>query len=54
MLERADRERLPVYLESSNPRNLTFYYRYGFEDWNERLDMPEGGPSMQKMLRPSP
>jgi GNAT superfamily N-acetyltransferase len=28
---RFDRERLPAYLESSNPRNISFYQRHGFE-----------------------
>jgi len=26
-----DREGLPAYLESSNPRNITLYLRHGFE-----------------------
>jgi len=26
-----DRERMPAYLESSNPRNITLYQRHGFE-----------------------
>lgn len=26
-----DRDRLPAYLESSNPRNITLYMRHGFE-----------------------
>jgi ribosomal protein S18 acetylase RimI-like enzyme len=30
MLARCDAERLPAYLESSNPANLTFYRRHGF------------------------
>jgi ribosomal protein S18 acetylase RimI-like enzyme len=29
-LERVDRERLPAYLESSNPRNIPLYERHGF------------------------
>ncbi len=51
MLARADREGVPVYLESSNPRNLTFYYRYDFEAWGERLLMPESQAPVQRMLR---
>ena len=30
-LETADRDRLPAYLESTNPRNLSLYRRHGFE-----------------------
>lgn len=30
-LERCDADRLPAYLESSNPRNIGFYERCGFE-----------------------
>ena len=30
-LEMVDRDHLPAYLESPNPRNLTFYERHGFE-----------------------
>jgi hypothetical protein len=53
MLARADAEQLPVYLESSNSRNLTFYGRHGFEPWGEVIRMPEGGPSVQPMWRPA-
>ena len=30
-LEQCDREGMPAYLESSNPRNIPLYQRYGFE-----------------------
>jgi GNAT superfamily N-acetyltransferase len=30
-LERFDRERVPAYLESTNPRNISLYRRHGFE-----------------------
>jgi GNAT superfamily N-acetyltransferase len=30
-LDRCDRERKPAYLESTNPRNIPFYRRFGFE-----------------------
>ena len=31
ILERCDREQLPAYLESTNPRNIPFYESLGFE-----------------------
>jgi GNAT superfamily N-acetyltransferase len=31
VLERCDRTRLPAYLESSNPDNIPFYLRHGFD-----------------------
>ena len=31
VLQRADEDRVAVYLESSNPKNLDFYRKYGFE-----------------------
>jgi len=50
-LQLVDRDRLPAYLESSNPRNLTLYLRHGFEVTG---DIPiEGGPSMTAMWRPA-
>jgi GNAT superfamily N-acetyltransferase len=30
-LAQADRDRLPAYLESTNPRNISLYRRHGFE-----------------------
>ena len=35
MLARCDAERMPAYLESSNPANLTFYRRHGFDATGE-------------------
>jgi ribosomal protein S18 acetylase RimI-like enzyme len=29
-LSRCDRDRVPAYLESSNPRNISLYVRHGF------------------------
>jgi GNAT superfamily N-acetyltransferase len=49
VLERADAEGVPCYLESTNPRNRTLYYRHGFDDLDE---IPlDGGPSMLAMWR---
>ena len=54
-LARSDDEGVPIYLESSNPRNLTFYRRYGFDDHGPRVDLPENGPPLQGMWRsPAP
>ena len=47
----SDATGVPIYLESSNPRNLSFYLRYGFENHGERLDLPDGGPPLQPMSR---
>jgi ribosomal protein S18 acetylase RimI-like enzyme len=30
-LQQCDRDRMPAYLESSNPRNIPLYQRHGFE-----------------------
>jgi GNAT superfamily N-acetyltransferase len=49
VLEQADAAGLPCYLESTNPRNRTLYYRNGFDD---REEIPlDGGPSMLAMWR---
>jgi GNAT superfamily N-acetyltransferase len=53
-IERADREAVPIYLESSNPRNLTFYRRYGFENLGYAIDLPGAGPMLQPMWRHAP
>jgi ribosomal protein S18 acetylase RimI-like enzyme len=31
-LQRCDRDHMPAYLESTNPRNITLYRRHGFEE----------------------
>jgi ribosomal protein S18 acetylase RimI-like enzyme len=31
MIDRLDRERLPAFLETAQPRNVSYYRRYGFE-----------------------
>ena len=48
-LERSDREALPAYLESSNPRNISLYQRCGFEALGEIR--AGGSPPLVRMLR---
>jgi ribosomal protein S18 acetylase RimI-like enzyme len=48
-LARCDADRLPAYLESSNPRNLGFYQRHGFEILG-RIQVGSS-PSIVPMLR---
>ncbi|MPZ40623.1 MAG: GNAT family N-acetyltransferase [Rhizobiales bacterium] len=49
-LDRCDRDRMPAYLESTNPRNITLYRRHGFEP----LGTIQAGssPPLVPMLRP--
>lgn len=48
-LERVDRDHLPAYLESSNPRNIPLYERHGFEVIGEILVPPV--PVITPMIR---
>jgi ribosomal protein S18 acetylase RimI-like enzyme len=51
-LERADRDRLPCYLETANPVTLPLYERLGFRvEIPGRL--PPDGPPFWSMLRPA-
>lgn len=54
MLARADVTRHSIYLETTNPRNLPFYQKHGFEPrFHERLG--PGGPTVWYMVRaPNP
>lgn len=49
-LDRCDAEYAPAYLESSNPDNVPYYERFGFEVTGE-LKLPDGGPSLIPMWR---
>ena len=49
-LDRCDAEYAPAYLESSNPDNIPYYERFGFEV-NGELRLPDGGPSLWPMWR---
>ena len=51
MLERCDRERLSAYLESSNPLNVPFYRRQGFEATGELTLPGPNAPSLTLMRR---
>lgn len=50
VLDNADRDGLPAYLESSKAANVGFYERWGFEVTDE-LTLPNGGPPMWLMWR---
>jgi ribosomal protein S18 acetylase RimI-like enzyme len=50
VLQRADDEKAPVYLESSNPKNLDFYRRYGFEVTDEIVPI-SGCPPIWGLFR---
>lgn len=43
-------EGLPAYLESSNPRNIAFYARHGFEV-REEVECGKGAPVCTTMWR---
>ncbi|MHA3020766.1 GNAT family N-acetyltransferase [Mycobacterium sp. BMJ-28] len=49
-LDRCDDEHAPAYLESSNPANIGYYQRFGFEVTGE-ITLPDGGPSLWPMWR---
>lgn len=49
VLELCDREGVPAYLESSNGRNLPFYFRHGFVQTGE-IVVPDG-PTLFPMWR---
>jgi len=49
-LDRCDAERVPAYLENSNPKNEAYYLRFGFEIMGE-INIPDGGPTMWPMWR---
>lgn len=52
MLDRADAEGLPCYLETMKTKNLPFYQRHGFSVVVED-DLPKGGPHFWTMKRPA-
>ncbi len=50
VLDRADEDGMPAYLESSKERNVPFYARFGFEVVEE-LHSKASGPPMWRMWR---
>jgi len=50
-LAKVDADGLPAYLESSNPRNISLYQRYGFEVMGEI--QAGSSPVMTPMIRPA-
>jgi GNAT superfamily N-acetyltransferase len=52
VLQRADDERVAIYLESSNPKNLDFYRKYGFEVTDEIVPIA-GCPPIWGLVRAS-
>ena len=53
VLDRADRDRLPCYLETANPRNLGFFARHGFESVGE-MSLPGTPRTWLLMRNPEP
>jgi GNAT superfamily N-acetyltransferase len=49
-LDRCDAEGSPAYLENSNPKNESYYMRFGFEVMGE-IKLPDGGPPLWPMWR---
>jgi GNAT superfamily N-acetyltransferase len=54
MLERADRDRVPCRLETSDPANVAYYQRFGFDIDGPPLEVVPGGPTLTTMRRGRP
>jgi GNAT superfamily N-acetyltransferase len=52
ILDRADRDALPCRLETSDPANVAFYQRFGFEVIDPAFPAIPGGPALTTMRRP--
>lgn len=52
-LANCDRDRLPAYLESTNPRNIPLYLRHGFEILG-RIEVGPAPPIFPMLRRPRP
>jgi GNAT superfamily N-acetyltransferase len=51
ILDRADGDGLPCYLETADPANVDFYQRFGFEVVDAALTVIPGGPPLTTMRR---
>ncbi len=51
MLECCDRDGVPAYTESSNPKNLSFYFRHGFERMGDELRLTDDAPPLFPLWR---
>jgi len=51
ILERADKEDVECRLHTSDPRNITYYQRFGFTVGEPMAPMFDGGPSYLEMVR---
>jgi GNAT superfamily N-acetyltransferase len=52
ILERADRDRVPCRLETSDPANVAYYQRFGFELLHPSVIVLPDGPPLLAMRRP--
>ena len=50
LVKEADRRGLPCYVETSKPRNVTFYEKQGFVV-NKEIAIPMGGPPLWTLIR---
>ena len=50
VLDRAEHENTPAFLETSDRANVEFYERLGFRVTGE-IDVPDGGPHVWGMTR---
>ncbi|MFB6610697.1 GNAT family N-acetyltransferase [Agromyces sp. NPDC056379] len=51
VIDRAETQQLPVYLEASSPDNRRFYLRHGFRDLGTPIRVATDAPALQPMWR---